>query len=479
MAVSLNDYLKNNKTVQAAQKKVAAAQSALVQVQKAQAGTPASAGAATLSSINSRVAAAQEALTLATEDFNNAKQIATAYYNTNVDVIQKRQESRTTATDKNRLSDAYAMRQRLIDNNQPTTAIDSSIKDLNDKINKVGKYAPKKPAAETPSGAGPETAEVQFRDYAKELSTVGQAIARMSETEREALSRSLKAAYYKVPISGAYSEELKNAYTQAIVDNQTRSIDFNREIPIVEFLALKAKEPSGTGTGGPQSFATISPATVAAGLINDAYQRNLNRDATPAEISSLTKKLNAAEKKNPSKQVNGITTGGLDRNQFLDEIVKSRPEFAKRKEDKKALTTETLMSVAKSNGLTPSSLQLDEWNRRIQNGEDINIIKKNIRDTASLGLPDNIKKMMADGTDLETIYAPYKNLMYQVLEINPESIDLNDSTLRSAIGINGEMPIYEFQRKLRKDPRWQYTNNAREEVSSVALKVLRDFGFQG
>lgn len=478
MAVSLNDYLKNNKTVQAAQKKLAAAQSALVQIQKAQAGTPASAGAATLSSVNSRVAAAQEALTLATEDFNNAKQTATAYYNTNVDVIQKRQESRTTATDKNRLSDAYAMRQRLIDNNQPTTAIDSSIKDLNDKINKVGKYAPKKVGAGTPDGTGPGTPEVVFRDYAKELSTVGQAIAQMSESQREALSRSLKAANYKVPISGAYSEQLKNAYTQAIADNQIRSLDFNREIPIVEFLALKATEPS-TGTGAPQAFATISPATVAAGLINDAYQRNLNRDATPAEISSITKKLNAAEKKNPSKQVNGITTGGLDRNQFLDEIVKSRPEFAKRKEDKKALTTETLMSVAKSNGLTPSSLQLDEWNRRIQNGEDINIIKKNIRDTASLGLPDNIKKMMADGTDLETIYAPYKNLMYQVLEINPESIDLNDSTLRSAIGINGEMPIYEFQRKLRKDPRWQYTNNAREEVSSVALKVLRDFGFQG
>lgn len=478
MAVSLNDYLKNNKTVQAAQKKVAAAQSALVQIQKAQAGTPASAGAATLSSVNSRVAAAQEALTLATEDFNNAKQTATAYYNTNVDVIQKRQESRTTATDKNRLSDAYAMRQRLIDNNQPTAAIDSSIKDLNDKINKVGKYAPKKTATGTTDGAGPETPEVAFRDYAKELSTVGQAIARMSETEREALSRSLKAAYYKVPISGAYSEELKNAYTQAIADNQIRSMDFNREIPIVEFLALKAGEPS-TGTGAPEAFATISPATVAAGLINDAYQRNLNRDATKAEIDNLTKKLNTAEKKNPSKQVNGITTGGLDRNQFLDEIVKSRPEFAKRKEDKKALSTETLISVSKSNGITPTAVQLEEWNRRIQNGEDINVIKKNIRDTAALGLPDNIKKMMADGTDLETIYSPYKNVMYQILEISPESIDLNDSTLRSAIGANGEMPIYDFKRQLRQDPRWQYTNNAREEVSNVALKVLKDFGFQG
>lgn len=477
MAVSLNDYLKNNKTVQAAQKKVAAAKSALVQIQKAQAGTPASAGAATLSSVSNRVNAAQEALALATQDLNSAKQAATQYYNTNVDVIQARQESRTAATDKNRLSDAYAMRQRLIDNNQPTAAIDSSIKDLNDKINKTGKYATKvstPTAGETPVAG----AEVQLRDYAKELSTVGQAIAKMDESVRKGLSQSLKNAGYRVPISGAYSEELKNAYTQAIVDNQVYSLDFNKEIPFEEFLVLKAKEP-GTGEGAPQVYATISAPTVAAGLINDAYQRNLNRDATKAEIDSITKKLNAAEKKNPSKQVKGITTGGIDRGQFLDDIIKARPEYAKRKEDKKALNTETLLSVAKSNGLTPSSLQLDEWNRRIQNGEDINIIKKNIRDTAALGLPDNIKKLMADGTDLETIYAPYKNVMYQTLEINPDAISLNDATLRSAIGPNGEMPIYDFQRALRKDARWQYTNNAREEVSNVALGVLRDFGFQG
>jgi len=442
MAVSLNDYLKNNKTVQAAQKKVAAAKSALVQIQKAQAGTPASAGAATLSSVSNRVNAAQEALALATQDLNSAKQAATQYYNTNVDVIQARQESRTAATDKNRLSDAYAMRQRLIDNNQPTAAIDSSIKDLNDKINKTGKYATKvltPTAGETPAAG----AEVQLRDYAKELSTVGQAIAKMDESVRKGLSQSLKNAGYKVPISGAYSEELKNAYTRAIVDNQVYSLDFNKEIPFEEFLVLKAKEP-GTGEGAPQVYATISAPTVAAGLINDAYQRNLKRDATKAEIDSITKKLNAAERKNPSKQVNG-----------------------------------TLLSVAKSNGLTPSSLQLDEWNRRLQNGEDINIIKKNIRDTAALGLPDNIKKLMADGTDLETIYAPYKNVMYQTLELNPDAISLNDATLRSAIGPNGEMPIYDFQRALRKDARWQYTNNAREEVSNVALKVLKDFGFQG
>ena len=69
--------------------------------------------------------------------------------------------------------------------------------------------------------------------------------------------------------------------------------------------------------------------------------------------------------------------------------------------------------------------------------------------------------------------------MASVLELDPGSIKLNDQTLRSAIGMNGEMPIYEFQRQLRKDARWQYTNNARKEVSDSVTKVLQDFGFVG
>jgi hypothetical protein len=69
--------------------------------------------------------------------------------------------------------------------------------------------------------------------------------------------------------------------------------------------------------------------------------------------------------------------------------------------------------------------------------------------------------------------------MSSVLEVNPETIGLDDRTLRSAIGPDKEMSMYDFERVLRKDPRWQYTNNAREDVSNSALKVLRDFGFQG
>ena len=48
-----------------------------------------------------------------------------------------------------------------------------------------------------------------------------------------------------------------------------------------------------------------------------------------------------------------------------------------------------------------------------------------------------------------------------------------------AIGPDKEMSLYDFQRTLRKDNRWQYTDKAREEVSSITQNVLRDFGFQG
>ena len=73
----------------------------------------------------------------------------------------------------------------------------------------------------------------------------------------------------------------------------------------------------------------------------------------------------------------------------------------------------------------------------------------------------------------------YKETMASVLELDPTAIKLNDQTLRNAIGPNGEMPIYDFQRALRKDARWQYTNNARKEVSDSVSKVLQDFGFVG
>jgi len=141
-----------------------------------------------------------------------------------------------------------------------------------------------------------------------------------------------------------------------------------------------------------------------------------------------------------------------------------------------------LQKTASANGLNlekqfGSSLQ--GWLQKIAQGESTETYKQIIRDTAKIGLPDRVASLVDKGIDLETIYNPYRNMMAATLEVNPETIKLNDPTLRMAIGPDKEMSLYDYQRSLRKDARWQYTDNARQDVSSIARTVLKDFGFQG
>ncbi|NBW16629.1 MAG: hypothetical protein EBR82_52500 [Caulobacteraceae bacterium] len=153
---------------------------------------------------------------------------------------------------------------------------------------------------------------------------------------------------------------------------------------------------------------------------------------------------------------------------------------------------QTLQSIAKANGFNLSQIlpgisatttggDLEEAVlEKIALGElDVNRISQDARMMAAIGQPEFVRNLLNQGYDLDQVYAPYRNTMANVLELNAEQIDLNDPTLRSAISDKGEVNLYDFQRQLRKDSRWQYTQQARGEVSDVALRVLRDFGFQG
>lgn len=141
-----------------------------------------------------------------------------------------------------------------------------------------------------------------------------------------------------------------------------------------------------------------------------------------------------------------------------------------------------LKNTAMANGLDLDKMfgsNVQDWLQKIAQGESVDTFKKIIRETAKVGLPDTVKKLIDQGVDLNTIYSPYRNMMANVLEVDPNSIDINDPTLRGAIGPDKEMSLYEWQRALRKDPRWQYTNNAKAEVSNAVQGVLKDFGFVG
>jgi len=153
---------------------------------------------------------------------------------------------------------------------------------------------------------------------------------------------------------------------------------------------------------------------------------------------------------------------------------------------------QSLAAIAKANGLAISDilpklggavLGKDAEQNTIQEilsgNIDLNTVLSNARQIAAQGQPQYVRDLLGSGYNLDDIYAPYKQTMATVLEIDPTQIDLNDNSLRMAINEKGDMNIYDYKKALRQDSRWQYTGQAKESVSTAALKVLKDFGFQG
>jgi hypothetical protein len=147
---------------------------------------------------------------------------------------------------------------------------------------------------------------------------------------------------------------------------------------------------------------------------------------------------------------------------------------------------QSLAAIAKANGLAITDilpklgggvLGKDAEQTTIQEilsgNIDLNTVLSNARQIAAQGQPEYVRKLLGSGYNLEDIYAPYKQTMANVLEINPDQIDLNDNSLRMAINEKGDMNIYDYKKALRQDDRWQYTGQAKESVSNAALKVLQ------
>jgi hypothetical protein len=86
------------------------------------------------------------------------------------------------------------------------------------------------------------------------------------------------------------------------------------------------------------------------------------------------------------------------------------------------------------------------------------------------------------GATIEDIASPYISKMAEMLELNPEGIHARERMIRNALqardekGQNRPLSLGEFEDQLRRDKRWQYTKNAREQAMSITESLLKDFG---
>lgn len=442
------------------------------------------------------VKAAQAAYDEAKVELERVESIAKADYQKSFAKVEKKKAKEEGVKIDKQIESARIQLQRLKDSGQSTAQQEAVIQDLLDKKNKVGKYAPvtKDEVTGDQGASGKPTT-----DYVALINDAPRYIKNLDVKARRELSELLKRSnFYKGPIVDIYTDDLVEAYQTALASNQARSTALGEDISWGQFITDKIQEATALGLGGnglakPTGTVSISTDSEAAARVEKIFLAELKRLPTPEEVQKYSADLIAEEKKKSSitkatqKKIGGVLvteyTGGIDKDQFLEERIRKLPEYSEAKKAASTLTTQSLQSTALANGLDLNANFGAEvvagWVNRVQNGEDIDIFNNLIRKTAAVGLPDNLVKLVDSGVNLDAIYAPYKRTMANILEIPLDTITLDDSVLRGAIGPDGPMTIFDFQKQLRKDARWQYTDQAREEVSSAALKVLRDFGFQG
>jgi hypothetical protein len=75
--------------------------------------------------------------------------------------------------------------------------------------------------------------------------------------------------------------------------------------------------------------------------------------------------------------------------------------------------------------------------------------------------------------------------MSNLLEVDPGTLNLYTPAIRKAMqgtadpstGQRTSTPLWQFEDQVRQDPRWQYTQNARDTASTALVKLGADFGF--
>lgn len=144
-----------------------------------------------------------------------------------------------------------------------------------------------------------------------------------------------------------------------------------------------------------------------------------------------------------------------------------------------------LKDWARRNGVALTDNSINNYVRRIQSGDTTEAdVLQDLRRTYLAGAYPGWADRIEAGQDIADIAEPYRQTMARILELPEDQVDLNDSLLRrglQSVGPDGKprvMPLYEFEQEIRKDPRWEFTENAYDVYSRVGTNLLRTFGFR-
>lgn len=139
--------------------------------------------------------------------------------------------------------------------------------------------------------------------------------------------------------------------------------------------------------------------------------------------------------------------------------------------------------LAANYGIKVSNDTVERWIKRNFTGrmtpDDVKSFFEQQAMTMYPGLADKIKQ----GLSVADVAATYRDSMAQLLELDPNTIDVFDPTVRKALQYQPDptkpselMPLWQFEQQVRQDPRWLNTSNAKQSAMDTGISILKDFG---
>jgi hypothetical protein len=111
-------------------------------------------------------------------------------------------------------------------------------------------------------------------------------------------------------------------------------------------------------------------------------------------------------------------------------------------------------------------------------------IDQSIKEMSMNNFP-GFAEQIRQGYTLRNAAASQLSSVSKELELDLDTLDLNDNVVQQVLNFQDKsgaykpMTGYEARKVARKDNRWQFTENAKNEYQNIAGKILQDFGFGG
>lgn len=199
-------------------------------------------------------------------------------------------------------------------------------------------------------------------------------------------------------------------------------------------------------------------------LLRDAEQKAVRYTTTTAEGNQVTKGQLLTE--TDRTLIMGKVAGNALKGSDIDTVLKGGATASQ--------NVDFILDIANQYGVRVSRQQaLNYVANNLRTGQDLNSTKQKIVEIAKSnykGIADKI----SDNVSVKELAGNYVWQKAQTLELSEDTIDVFDGDIQDAV--NGNMTMTEFKKKLRLNPVWAKTKNAREEAANYATDILKSFG---